>query len=37
MDVVSMAAIAVLWVLVAGMAVALDRLGRPAPSQGDRS
>lgn len=31
MDVIPMAAVAVLWALVAGMAVALDRLGRPAP------
>lgn len=37
MDVVWIAAVAVLWVLVAEMVVALNRLGKPAPKQGERS
>lgn len=37
MDFVWIAAIAVLWVLVTGMVVVLNKLGKPAPSQGERS
>lgn len=37
MDIVWMAAVAVLWVVVAEMVVGLNRLARPKATEGERS